>query len=255
MHGEVKFSIPLQCSHRGPADVDDALLKALDLGCAANCETIERLMYALEFVDLANTDDSLMTERAETILIGSAFEQLLGANDGAYELGCRFGGLFESYGSVTVEEARKVRLGIKIDERMRKRADAQLKWYVHRKWIEELYDVRSKSVHESTATNRSWGWTPLEHLVMAAWVFPLVVKLLLQRDGLYTLSDTDKGHCMTVDKLLAVIDWAERTDYGASMWNNIVSSTVMEYTLTAGLKDCIPPIFNDDSLKKESGEP
>ena len=66
---------------------------------------------------------------------------------------------------------------------------------------------------------------------MAAWVFPLTVKLLLQRDGLYTLSDHDEGHCLAVDKLLAATDWCKKTDSGNGLhkWQEIVSSTTSKY--------------------------
>lgn len=39
---------------------------------------------------------------------------------------------------------------------------------------------------------------------MAALVFPLVVKLLLEREGHYVLTDDDRDWCFAVDKLLAV---------------------------------------------------
>ena len=235
--------------------MDEAFLTALDLGNAADCATIRCLRHALPFVELANTDDDLMTEPAEAILMGSAFEQLLGGDASAYKLSRKFGILFASCGSVTVNEAKKVRPDIEIDKSTPKRAAAQPKWWVHRKWIEELYDVRSKSVHEGTAIGKSWGWAPREHLVMAAWVFPLTVKLLLHRDGHYTLSDTDKGHCLTVDKLLAVIGWAEKTGDGSFRWDEIVSSTEREHGYKLIMDRFIgrnPHLF---SLKKTLGSP
>lgn len=167
-HGEVKFSVPLQCLLGEPATIDDALLSALDRGNTENCETTRRLRYALPFVILANTDDEQMTESAEAILMGSAFEQLFGGDASAYKLGQKFGILFQSYGSVTVEGAKNTRSGIEIDVSTPERTAAQMKWWVHRKWIEELYNVRSKSVHEGTIGSRSWGWAPSEHLLMAA---------------------------------------------------------------------------------------
>lgn len=251
-HGQVKFSIPLHCSLREPSTVDGALLTALDQGFSSDCQTIRRLRYALPFVTLANTDDDLITETAEAILMGSAFEQLLGGGASAYKLGRKFGTLFASYGSVTVEDAKKVRTGIEIDGSTPERAAAQAKWWVHRKWIEELYDVRSRSVHEGTADGRTWGWAPSEHLVMAAWVFPLAVKLLLQRDGHYTFSDTDTIHCLTVDKLLAVTGWAGETEGASwlSKWHEIVSSIARKQTFHLSWERFLernPHLFSQES--------
>ena len=232
-HGEVKFSAPLQCSLGEPTTVDDALLAALDCGNAEDCETTRRLRSALPFVSLANTDDELMAELAEAILMGSAFEQLLGGDASAYKLGQKFDDLFKSYGSVTVEDAKKARSHIKIDVSATERAAAQPKWWVHRKWIEELYGVRNKSVHKGTVGSQSWGWALSEHLLMAAWVFPLAVKLLLQRDGYYTFSDRDKVRCLVVDKLLATTGWSEKMDGGADLhkWQEVVSSTAREHNV------------------------
>lgn len=223
-HGEVTFPLPLQDSLRDVAVVDESLRAALDAAHAAESQTIKRLRYALPFVELANTDDDLMTETAEAILMGSAFEQLLQGDASAYRLGKKFGALFDSFGKVRVAEAKTARPDIEIDQSTAERAAAQPQWWVHRKWIEELYDMRSKSVHEGTATGKTWGWIPAEHLVMAAWVFPLAVKLLLQQDGHYRLTDKDTGRCLSVDTLLGMAGWAE--DQGSSSrWHKAVSRT------------------------------
>jgi hypothetical protein len=66
--------------------------------------------------------------------------------------------LFNQFGHMTVGDAMKVRPGIMIDKSNPARAAAQLKWFVHQKWIEELYEVRSKVVHKGDHKNRSRGW-------------------------------------------------------------------------------------------------
>ena len=56
-----------------------------------------------------------MTEHAEAILMGSAFEQVLAGDASAYKLGKKYGELFAQFGSVTVDEARKTRPDIQIE--------------------------------------------------------------------------------------------------------------------------------------------
>ena len=68
--------------------------------------------------------------------------------------GRKFGTLFRQYGSVTVAHAMRARPTIEVDETDAQRAAAQPTWWVHRKWMEELYDVRSKSVHRGNVA----GW-------------------------------------------------------------------------------------------------
>lgn len=224
-HGEFKFPTPVQCSVRDAATVDEPFLAGLDAAQRDGSPTIERLQSALRFVSLANTDDELMADNAEAILMGSAFDQLLlaGGKSSAYNLGRKFGALFSEFGTVTVAEAMKVRPDIEIDP---KYAAAQPTWWVHRKWMEEIYDARSQGVHKGHHGARRWGWGLHEHLVMAAHVFPLTVKLLLVREGHYEFTDNDGAAAMAVDKLLAATDWDHGPDEGiASVWSKIVSDT------------------------------
>jgi hypothetical protein len=114
--------------------------------------------------------------------------------------------------SVTVDDARKERPDIQIDTSTPEIAAAQPKWWVHRKWVEELYDVRSKVVHKGDHSSRSWGWQIGEHLVMAAHVFPLTVKLMLEKEGHYAPTDDDRGACLATDLLLVEKQWVEDRD-------------------------------------------
>jgi hypothetical protein len=229
-HGEFKFSQPLQTSTRDCATIDARFLAAFDAATVAKSITMERLRSALPFVELANTDDALMTDFAETILMAAAFEQLLAGDASAYKLTKKFGALFGKFGTVTVADARMARSSIEIDVSKPDRAAAQPKWWVHKKWIEELYDLRSKVVHKGKPSNRKWGWELHEHLLMAAHVFPLAVKLLLEHEGHYTLSDNDEWRCMAVDKLLSVNEW-EGSDTGehVTRWSTILSNTRRDY--------------------------
>lgn len=96
--------------------------------------------------------------------------------------------------------------------------------FVHRKWIEELYDLRNSYAHPKN--RRGLGWAPLEHLVMAAFVFPLLVKLLLERKGHYHLTPEDAAKCRAVDKLLALPGWGKDRRVGSmvgGLWHKVVT--------------------------------
>ena len=197
-----------------------------------------------------------MPDLAEALLMGSAFEQLLQGNATAYKIGRKFGALFGQFGSVTVADAKKVRAGIKIDQSTPERAAAQPTWWVHRKWMEELYDVRSQVVHEGSAANRTWGWTLFEHLVIAAHVFPLTIKLLLQRERHYALTDDDRVGCLAVDKLLAAPVWskergASRNDRSSPQtWSEIIWRTKTEEAFDRAIAESLHP-----GAERNSDEP
>jgi hypothetical protein len=255
-HGDVQFNLPLQCSVNDVAHIDDAFLAALDKANAASSATIQRLRTALSFVQLANTDDELMDEDAEAILMGSAFEQLLNGDASAYKLGRKFGQLLKDCGNVTVDDARKNRPDIQIDNdpKYPERAKAQPTWWVHRKWIEELYALRSKAVHEGVGggASRKWGWSAREHLVMAAFVFPLTVKALLAGEGHYAMTETDKAHCAAVDKLLATTNWDhdDPTTNDGPTWHKIVFKSKLDADFDKRLAEFLkrhPDFFSDRS--------
>jgi hypothetical protein len=225
-HGEVNFIIPNQCSTLEAATIDEGFLAALDAANSSKSDTSERLRIAMVFAQRANADDDAMTLTGEALLMGSAFEQLFGGPSSSYGLGEKCGELFGEFGSVTVAEAKAARPDIEIDDSKPEYAEAQPKWWVHRKWLEELYDVRSKATHKGHHAGRPWGWRLDEHLLMAAYVFPLVVKILLAREGHYALTDDDRDRLVATDKLLAVAGWDDEDEEGEPMRWQVVMTEV-----------------------------
>jgi hypothetical protein len=183
---------------------------------------MRKLESAMRFASLANTDDDLMEINAEAILMASAFDQLLlaGRKSSSRNLGLRFAALFRDFSTATVAEAMRSRPDIEIDSNY---AAVQPGWPAHRKWMEELYDARSQGVHKGHHKARTWGWTLREHLVMAAHVFPLAVKLLLAREGHYQFSEKDRDSAESVDKILVAKDWDDEPDERSSVWATIMS--------------------------------
>jgi hypothetical protein len=61
--------------------------------------------------------------------------------------------------------------------------------------------------------------------VIAAFVFPLVVKLLLEAEGHHTLNGEDQTKCRAVDKLLARTRWNTKTPVGSmesTLWHKVM---------------------------------
>ncbi|HYR87159.1 MAG TPA: hypothetical protein VE422_23965 [Terriglobia bacterium] len=77
-HGEVRFPVPPQAKSSRDACIDTGLGTAIARAISGNSPTAQSLLAALLFFDLANTDTDVMQLEAEVILMGSAFEQLLG---------------------------------------------------------------------------------------------------------------------------------------------------------------------------------
>lgn len=210
-HGEVKFSVPNQCRPRERPTVDERLLDALNQARAVGSGLVPRLVTALQFVELANTDDDFMGEDAELVLMATAFEHLFGSSSSAYSLAKEFGDLFDRFGSIRFDAA----LGPGTSRRFTPEANEEMKVagpWLHRHWIKVLYQARSLTVHADKKYPPNPTWSPFEHLVMAAHTFPLAVKLLLAQHSppLYNLTAEDRAGCYAVDAILSIPSWYPR---------------------------------------------
>ena len=58
--------------------------------------------------------------------------------------------------------------------------------------------------------------------MMAAFVFPLTVELLLESEGFYRLTSEDTAHCKAIDKLLVADGWNRADGESASRWLKII---------------------------------
>lgn len=203
-HGEIKFSIPIQCSHFELCQVDQALLEALDKTLAIPDALIRRVAQAVSLYNQAHTDSDAVTMQREVILIASAFEQLFENCNGAEDLACKISTLLENYGSIKVVASDRSSMVLL----SKGREDQEREWFLHRKWAQELYHLRNDYTHGNDMARRRWGWSVIEHLVMGSVVFPLLVKILLAESSKYILTKADLNSLRIIDHLLNLRDWA-----------------------------------------------
>ena len=219
-HGEVSFSIPNQCTHVNSPEFDDDFVASLRYVLQENEPLSKRMMQSIWLFDEACSDSYTVSLQREVILFASAFEQSLNCKH-CYELTKIFGDLLKDYGSITVENSNRLK-DIAISTEY---GHAERQWYLSRKWIEELYDLRSYYTHGEDTQKRSWGWNDLEHTLMASFAFPLIVKILLAQQSKYTLTEDDRIHAGAIDKLLNALDWFEPPDPSevTCTWQEVIS--------------------------------
>ncbi|OGQ48141.1 MAG: hypothetical protein A3H42_00700 [Deltaproteobacteria bacterium RIFCSPLOWO2_02_FULL_46_8] len=226
-HGEVKLSIPLECAFLKPK-MDENFLQALGELKEKDDKLFRRILTALSFFRLANTDHAHMSIDAEMILMGATFEALFDA-DGKEQVACRYEEYFENYKSKIVRDVLVVRPWIKWDEKDKEKEAREKQWQLGRKFIQELHRLRSNYIHGNDVSKQSWGWSPDEHLVMGAFIFPLAVKLLLEKVELYSLTNEDKKACKAIDIILAKTDW--KSTWQSSLVSNAFWDSLREEPL------------------------
>jgi len=114
-------------------------------------------------------------------------------------------------------------------------------------------------VHTGDQKGRTWVWDIAEHLVMAAHVLPLVVKLTLEQEKHYVLTDDDHAACLATDPLLVATQWVDNRDETndeAPSWQKILSKTKLDFSFDRAwenYKKSHHEAFREDSNK--SAEP
>ncbi len=225
-HEEVFFSVPVQCASQTKlCRVEAPLLKALNLSFEAPDNQVRRLLQSISLYDQAHTDSNTVLPQREVVVLASAFEQLFEKCEGADGLACKLGTHLDNYGSLESSKSCRAK-DFKFPEDPKKNKK-ESKWFLHQKWIQEFYQLRNDFTHGNDPKQRTWGWSMHEHLVMASFVFPLLVKLLLTQNSAYQLTEDDIGLLHAVDLLLDQKNWGEDDikENCLSNWQSITRKT------------------------------
>ena len=195
-YGDPLFYVPAECNPPQPMSVDKRLAESIG-SLEDSVPLAERLRFALPFFGWANTLAATSSWEMEIIALVAAFEKLLhqGSDSGVVN---EIDRLLQGYETVPLRNARGTRPSITVKP-------AAQNDPVHKSWVRDLYRARHRSAHPRP--NERPEWEPYEHLAMGAFLFPLLVKLLLAQDDLYGLTWPDKAACDAVNMLLAKTDW------------------------------------------------
>lgn len=222
-HGQVRLVSPPQYAINHHSHVDTNLLDALMKARNSGSKTYDLLFSVLGLLELANTDRDFMSLPSEVILMSSTFETFLEVNGNrkALVLSESFASLFSQYSSLTARDALNKGRNIFLDAK----EGAENNWPILKVWSHEFYKLRNEFVHSKKTSNRTWGWHELEHLVMGAFTFPLMVKLKLHAENYYSLTYEDTKRCKALDTLLATPDWPASEHPGSiqNTWRDILS--------------------------------
>jgi len=246
-HEEVYFNIPVQCASQAKLGrVEAPLLKALNLSFKTPNNQVRRLLQSISLYDQAQTDSSTVLPQREVVILASAFEQLFENCHGADDLACKLGTHLDNYGSIKYSKSLRAK-DFKIPEDPKKKK-TESRWFLHQKWIQEFYQLRNDIIHGNDRKQRTWGWSIHEHLVMASFVFPLLVKLLLTQSSAYQLTEDDIGLLQAVDPLLNQQGWAEDDENQncLSKWQSTIERAKWEESSKTASEEAWKQFSNKD---------
>lgn len=176
--GAYREYLPRHVRINSAVSIDRALLTAMieaEEGCAPRDR--DALCSAVSLFNLANTDEPMITELQELVLMASALEQLTkpdGSNEAAF--------------------ASAIQQALAPSDGAGKAANA---------WAREFYRARNLAAHGQPMTPARLSRTPTEHLFLAAFCFPLVLQRWLQGRGRYAWTVEDGLKLKTFERILS----------------------------------------------------
>ncbi|BFU89421.1 MAG: hypothetical protein NTAFB01_06080 [Nitrospira sp.] len=187
---DIAITIPAHCQPVRGVNFDEALLKGLVAHRAQSADKEwARWQNAISCFNQANTDGENVRYQVEWVLLCSAFQHILGAKSNAEDVAKKF--------AEAVAPSSPVLVGNVEHHSDLTEADKSIRY----EWMKEFYRVRGDFAHGRLQTNQPSVWNPLEHLVLAAITFPLLVRCLLNKKGRYEFTDNDLAQIDAFEKL------------------------------------------------------
>jgi hypothetical protein len=163
--------------------IDEHLLKALLR--AQEAKTWEHFWDSIINFNLANTDSSDITLQVEVVLFNGAFERLLDCNRGKEdELAERFANMLRPTNGLAPSTCARLS-DQDIVNRFRHSST------VRNMWIRDFFRLRGALAHGKLASRHRPVWSLRDHLLLASFAFPLLLKASLAEESLYSLSEDD----------------------------------------------------------------
>jgi hypothetical protein len=193
---DIVFQRPSQIEGTECSIVNNRLLTALKRARRLKAPCASAIDSSLEVFLLANSETPELDLDSCAMLSAIAFERLLEpTKSSAQALASALVQYWEPFSKISITRAKRIRPDAKF-------ASEQQDWPLHQKWMKELYEARSAAAHRGIRPEFSRNWTTWQHLVIAAFTYPLTVKLRLAEEGLYTLNNRELGACEAIDELL-----------------------------------------------------
>jgi hypothetical protein len=194
--GNTVFQQPPQIEGTTCETINLRLAKALQKARRSGSPVWEQVAASLEFFLLGHAEAPELGWDTCVMISAMAFEQLLEPKgQGALALAEAFAKLWGPHAGKTMAQAQRVETDPKWQA-------IQEPWPIHQKWMKELFEARNSRAHRGAVSDFSVNWPDWQHIVIAAFVYPLVVKLRLAGAGFYALSDEERGACEALDHLL-----------------------------------------------------
>ncbi|MFY9341621.1 MAG: hypothetical protein WAT39_03975 [Planctomycetota bacterium] len=168
---------PPHVVHCRTASIDGELFEALTKLRSEKPDLWDRVRDAITSFNDANTDSDRITKGQEVVLTFGALQRLLDVDHKTDELAAEIA----TFAKPNADEQLP--------------ADLAKSWprsTVREAWIRDLSITRDAFAHGKTSPGSKRSWDVNEHLLFGAAIFPLLLKRVLAREGLYAMKHWDE---------------------------------------------------------------
>ncbi|MFC1628427.1 hypothetical protein ACFL3H_04880 [Gemmatimonadota bacterium] len=203
--------------------VDHDFLEALI--AFQNHDQFNRLYESIVQFNLANTDDDRFRNEIEVVLIINAYQRLLNCNSKEHDIA---NALMEHV-LPDRDIGPKERNAIADNAELDKRYTGFLT--LREAWIRDLYRLRGQLAHGQLTTRFQTAWSIDEHLLLASYLFPRLLKKLMQDSSHYSLTERDLEDIDLFERLAAVKHFenlVEKEEENEFPWDKVRAEAVMD---------------------------
>lgn len=205
-----------------PSHVAEPLIVEFDLSLFIGFQKVsddglKALLYdAVSLFNRANTDASEVPDSVELVMMRAAYETLLKSTHETKDLKQKF---VDHFPGELVSTSWDAGSFTKADWENRWSRNATVQTPLQM-WVDDFCAARNANAHgtTSTSTHRPLVWSIHNHLMFASWLFPFMVKKVLEDAGAYQLSDDERESRAQLEHFFAY-DISERDENRRLHWH------------------------------------
>lgn len=213
-HARPLFLRPSHVAQTLIVDFDVSLFNALEKVYDDDLRSL--LNDAVSLFNRANTDASEIPDGLELVLLRAAFETLLKSGHNTGELKQKF---VDHFSGELVSPRWDAGSFTKADWENRWSRTAVVQTPLQM-WVDDFCAVRNASAHGTTSARKYDApiWSIHNHLMFASWLFPFMVKKVLEIAGGYQLSEDERESRAQLEDFFAY-DISERDENQRLHWH------------------------------------
>ena len=189
---DIRFFLPDYLVSQGVATIDVALLQALDQVRSLPQTIHEHVDASVVQFLLANSDSPDVSLDVLSIATYAALERVSNSSQRLDDIQAKLPTIF----SIVESSPWTAQLRDELH------ACAENGHSLLHSWLNHLYRLRGNLAHGKPEYWVPNDWNQQDHLVVGAFIYPLVLKCLLAAHGLYSLKDEDVARVIGMEALL-----------------------------------------------------